>query len=153
MPEVRTIAVAVDGSEPAKAALDWAVQFAKLASASLSIVGVMPAPTVYRTWEGEVIESHVEERRYMPELLDRYVDEARRSGVKPVEPVLLEGPVVDKLLNFLDEQRPDLMVMGARGLSTARRIFLGSVSEAVVHHAKGTIVVVRSPKPPGKRSG
>jgi nucleotide-binding universal stress UspA family protein len=144
MPEVRTIAVAVDGSTPSQEALAWAQDLAKLAGASLTIVGVVPPPLRTVTPSGEVIEAPAQDRRYLPELLSRYADAARRTGLRNVSTVVLKGPVVDQLLAFHKEQRPDLMILGARGLSTARRVLLGSVSDSVVHHAKGSILIVRA---------
>jgi nucleotide-binding universal stress UspA family protein len=144
MPELRTITVAVDGSAPSQEALAWAQDLAKLAGASLTIVGVMPPPQRTVTPAGEVIETPAQERRYLPELLSRYSDAARRAGVRNVSTAVLNGPVVDQLLAFHKEKRPDLMILGARGLSTARRVLLGSVSDSVVHHAKGTILIVRA---------
>ena len=145
MPDIRSIAVAVDGSKPAKGAVDWAISLAKLAGARLTIVGVVPPPIRSVAGSGEVVMVPASENRYFPELLSRYADDARRSGVRPVAAEVLKGHVVDELLTFLDEHRPDVMVLGARGLSRTRRLLLGSVSDAVVHHAKGSVLIVRSP--------
>ncbi len=38
----------------------------------------------------------------------------------------------------------DLIVMGSRGLGTWNRLLLGSVSSAVVNHAKCSVEIVRS---------
>lgn len=144
MPELRSIAVAVDGSPASQEALDWAQALAKLSGAALTIVGVVPPPARSVTPTGEIVESPSEERRYLPELLSRYADDARHAGVRSVSHVVLTGPVVDELLTFHAEQHPDLMILGARGLSTARRVLLGSVSDSVVHHAKGTVLIARA---------
>lgn len=148
---LRSIAVAFDGSAPSQRALDLAVELAKLASASLTIVGVVPAPIRFTTPSGEHIESETGERRYMPELLSRFAEPAGRRLGGRVETVIREGSVVDELLTFVDDRRPDLLVLGARGLSTARRILMGSVSDAVVHHATCSVLVVRPP--PGEPGG
>jgi len=90
----------------------------------------------------------------MNELLSRHERSAQSAGVNPISTVLLEGGTVDGLLGFLDERRPDLMVLGARGLSPTRRLLLGSVSDGVLHHATCSILIVRSPSPdPPPESG
>jgi nucleotide-binding universal stress UspA family protein len=40
----------------------------------------------------------------------------------------------------------DLIVMGSRGLGAWNRLVLGSVSSAVVHHAKCSVEIVRRPQ-------
>jgi nucleotide-binding universal stress UspA family protein len=40
----------------------------------------------------------------------------------------------------------DLIVMGSRGLGAWNRLLLGSVSSAVVHHAKCSVEIVRKPQ-------
>lgn len=42
----------------------------------------------------------------------------------------------------------DLIVMGSRGLGAWNRLLLGSVSNAVVHHAKCSVEIVRRAAPP-----
>ena len=142
--EIRSIAVAVDGSAHAQRALEEAVQIAKTLTAPLVIVGVVPAHTVYSVQRrAEIVEPREEDRRFFEELLARSVESATKSGLSKVSKVLLQGQVVEELLVFLDEYKPDLIVLGARGLSTARRLLLGSVSDGVMHHAHCSVLVVR----------
>jgi nucleotide-binding universal stress UspA family protein len=51
---------------------------------------------------------------------------------------------VDEILAFLYQHPTDLLVLGSRGLSAARRLLLGSVSTAMVTHAPCPVLVVRS---------
>jgi nucleotide-binding universal stress UspA family protein len=145
MPAIRSVAVGVDGSAQSEQALDWAAQLARLAGASLTILGVIPVHRMHPSQSRSPVGASVEDRRYMNALLDRHAKTARGSGVNHVESIVLEGDAVDGLLTFLDEHPPDLMVVGARGLSATRRILLGSVSEGVLHHATCSILVVRLP--------
>ncbi|HXQ48156.1 MAG TPA: universal stress protein, partial [Thermoplasmata archaeon] len=56
-----------------------------------------------------------------------------------------DGVIVDELLALLEQHPIDLLVIGSRGLSTARRLLLGSVSTAMVTHAPCPVLVVRTP--------
>ena len=116
MVEIRSIAVGVDGSAQSLQAFDWAVSLAKLASASLTVVAVIPVHRAYAAQPRSPVEASVEDRRYMNEILARHKKAAESAGVIRVDRMLLEGTVVDELLGFLDDRQPDLMVMGARGL-------------------------------------
>eukprot|EP00465_Bigelowiella_longifila_P011341 CAMPEP_0185263528 /NCGR_PEP_ID=MMETSP1359-20130426/15267_1 /TAXON_ID=552665 /ORGANISM="Bigelowiella longifila, Strain CCMP242" /LENGTH=211 /DNA_ID=CAMNT_0027851117 /DNA_START=73 /DNA_END=708 /DNA_ORIENTATION=- len=61
------------------------------------------------------------------------------------------------LLAYLENERPDLVVCGSRGLGIAGRAVLGSVADSLVHNAGCTVVVVkndhRHPKLAGLQNG
>src|SRR6478609_2810468 len=42
-----------------------------------------------------------------------------------------------------DKEKVDMIILGSRGLSTAKEFLLGGVSHKVVHHAKCPVTVVR----------
>lgn len=52
------------------------------------------------------------------------------------------GQPGQEILQAIEEERPDLLVMGSRGLSGMSRIFLGSVSEEVISKAHCSVLVV-----------
>lgn len=54
------------------------------------------------------------------------------------------GPVSETICDFAAHPQADLIVIGARGLSTAKRILLGSVSQQVVLLAHCTALVWRA---------
>ncbi|MCI4326715.1 MAG: universal stress protein [Thermoplasmata archaeon] len=125
-----------------------AIDLAKLASAPLCVVGIVPAPLVYSDEGGIILEVLAENRRAFEALVNRSAESARTAGVRPVTTEVREGAIIDQLLGFLDEKKPDLLVMGARGLSTTARLLLGSVSDGVLHHANCSILIVRPPTAP-----
>ncbi|MCI4361787.1 MAG: universal stress protein, partial [Thermoplasmata archaeon] len=118
MTALRSIAVAVDGSKSADRALESATALAKLASATLTIVGVAPAPVLYSDEGGVLLEVLASNRKALEALLRTSAESARKAGVAMVSTEVREGIVVEELLQFLEERNPDLLVMGARGLST-----------------------------------
>jgi nucleotide-binding universal stress UspA family protein len=58
---------------------------------------------------------------------------------------LLHGHPAEELTNFANEHRPDLMVVGAKGLRATLGILLGGVAQQVVEYAQWPVLVVRSP--------
>ncbi|HEX5506621.1 MAG TPA: universal stress protein [Thermomicrobiales bacterium] len=56
---------------------------------------------------------------------------------------LVEGRPADAIVRLGDDLDADLVVIGSRGLGPVRRLAIGSVSEAVVHHATRPTLVVR----------
>ena len=140
------ITVAVDGSTHAQRALEFAIDFSKRYESELTIVAVAPLVPLYvsstEPWvPTEVPES---EARHYREIVDKGVADAQAAGLSKVTGVCLEGVIVDELINQLETHPADLLVMGSRGMSSARRLLLGSVSDAVTHHAKCPVMIVRA---------
>jgi nucleotide-binding universal stress UspA family protein len=69
-------------------------------------------------------------------------ERAHAEGVQ-VETLLREGHTVEEILKTANEGKYDLIVVGARGLSTIKEILLGSVSHGVVMHANCPVLVVK----------
>jgi nucleotide-binding universal stress UspA family protein len=76
-------------------------------------------------------------------IVEEAVQRAEAAGLSAVTGVCDEGVVTDEILAHLEEHPTDLLVIGSRGLSTAKRILLGSVSTAMVTHAPCPVLVVR----------
>ena len=55
------------------------------------------------------------------------------------------GPPKSVILEVAESWKPDLIVVGSHGYPTWERLLLGSVSQAVVSHAKCSVEVVRLP--------
>ncbi|EQD43016.1 universal stress protein [mine drainage metagenome] len=148
---IQRIAVAIDGSPCAERALEAAIDLAQRYGAALAILSVAPIHSMYvsptEPWVAtQVLES--DSGRYQKIVADA-VAKAEAQGVASVTGVCLEGVVVDELLMHLERHPTDLLVLGSRGLSTARRVLLGSVSESVLHHVNCPVLIVRErPTPP-----
>jgi nucleotide-binding universal stress UspA family protein len=59
---------------------------------------------------------------------------------------IIQGPPRQVIVDEAERWNADLIVMGSRGLGAWNRLLLGSVSSAVVHHAKCSVEIVRSPR-------
>lgn len=140
----RSILVALDGSPPASAALRTAIEIAKLAHSSLVLIAVSPLPTFYGPDPGPVEQAIASSLEYFRGVLDAAKKQAVSGGIAAPTTVLREGFVIDQLVTYIEENRPDLVVMGDRGLSRSERLFLGSVSEGVLHHSTRSVLIVRA---------
>jgi nucleotide-binding universal stress UspA family protein len=146
----RHIAVALDGSADGSRALDVAIDLVGRYGSELVVLAVAPLGPVYvATAEPYVPPSlpDVEQPRYR-EIVDAGVRQAQAAGLTAVTGVCLEGVINDELLSYLGKHPVDLLVVGSRGRSAARRILLGSVSTAMVTHAPCPVLVVRPPPTP-----
>ncbi len=148
----RRIAVATDGSEPANAAVRLAADLAGRYEAELLVIAIAPLPTILSSPNGPIVPPTVppSEVPAFRELVDAAVATARSSGVRGVSGVCEEGAPVDEILRQVRDHGSDLLVVGSRGLSTAERLLLGSVSTGLVNRAPCPVLVVRPPTPASK---
>jgi nucleotide-binding universal stress UspA family protein len=58
---------------------------------------------------------------------------------------IIQGPPRQVIVDEAENWGADLIIMGSRGLGAWNRLLLGSVSSAVVHHAKCSVEIVRRP--------
>ncbi len=66
-----------------------------------------------------------------------------KSGKVFVEIELAEGEPVDEIVKKAKRSQFDLIVMGARGLSTLKKLLIGSVSEGVLKKASCPVLIVK----------
>jgi nucleotide-binding universal stress UspA family protein len=142
------IVVGTDGSETAEEAVRQATQLAKLTGAQLSIVSAF-APVSARRVQQERDEApadvHYEigPREDVNLILDTAAAEASKSGVA-VQTHPVEADPADAILNVAEEVKADLIVVGNKGMTGARRFLLGSVPNNVSHHARCSVIIIRT---------
>ncbi|MCI4346375.1 MAG: universal stress protein [Thermoplasmata archaeon] len=140
------ITVAVDGSAYATHALEIAIELAGKFSSELIIVAVAPLTAYVATSEPwiptEVLEGEVKHYRG---IVDKSVERAQAAGLTSVTGICLEGHITEELVDFVEKHPVDLLIMGSRGLSTTKRLLLGSTSDEVLHHVKCPVLIVRTP--------
>jgi nucleotide-binding universal stress UspA family protein len=147
------ILVAIDGSDHAWKALDLAAEIAKQRGARLIVLHVVPyepMPEALRAFaEAEHIPLEEEAGRHhsaqaMGDHLTRTAEaRARGQGLSDVTGRTVEGKPADQILEEAAGEDVEMIVMGSRGLSDARALFLGSVSHKVANHAGCTCVTVK----------
>ncbi|MFR9729752.1 universal stress protein [Saccharopolyspora sp. MS10] len=132
------IVVGVDGSEPSRAALRWALRQARLTGARVRAVAAWEYPAFY-SWEGGPMppdDFQDAARRNLDEAVDEVAGAA--AGV---ERSVVQGHSAQALLEAASGA--DLLVVGSRGHGSFYRTLLGSVSQRCAVHAKCPVVIVR----------
>jgi nucleotide-binding universal stress UspA family protein len=134
---VRHLMLAVDGS----AASNKAVQFL------LRTINPMPdgpdhEPVMVTVMHAVPYFKYPEVKEAGKALVQRYSAKLSKSGFQ-IREVLRLGKPADEILTVAKQEKPDLIVTGAKGLGAIRRVLLGSVSTRVVQHAHCGVLVVR----------
>ncbi len=142
------IVVGTDGSETAAQAVGQAIELAKAFGAQLSIVSAY-SPVSGRRVKGEQSEAPVDvqyeigPREDVNLILDAAAAEAKAAGIE-VQTHPIEADPADAILNVAEETKADLIVVGNKGMTGARRYLLGSVPNNVSHHAPCSVIIVRT---------
>ena len=55
-----------------------------------------------------------------------------------------QGDPADAILDVAEEQGADLMIVGNKGMTGAKRFLLGSVPNKVSHHAPCSVLIIRT---------
>jgi nucleotide-binding universal stress UspA family protein len=142
------IVVGTDGSETAAEAVRQATELAKLSGAELHVVSAYePVPSQrLRQEQSEApgdIQYEFNPREDVNLALDSATGAAKREGVD-AHPYAREGDPADAILDVAEEIGADLIVVGNKGMTGARRFLLGSVPNKVSHHAPSSVIIVRT---------
>lgn len=70
-------------------------------------------------------------------------DIARAAGVK-VNTYARQGDPAGAILDVAEEQKSDLVVVGNKGMTGARRFLLGSVPDKISHHAACSVLIIHT---------
>lgn len=125
----KKILIAIDGSEHSYAATELICSLPLGDRCSVNLVSV-------------IIPRRGQFHGGVQAALDKAVGIMQRSDAG-VTPVILSGYPSEELMKCADEERPDLIVMGAKGLRATFGIFLGGVAQQVVEYAKCPVLIVR----------
>ena len=147
-PLFKRIVVGTDGSETASVAVDHATQLAKATGAGLEVVSAFePVPQDRLRGEAQQVPGDVAHsvgpREDVNVNLEAALNQAKQAGVD-VSTHSREGDPADAILDVAEETGADLIVVGNKGMTGARRFLLGSVPNKISHHAPCGVYIVRT---------
>jgi nucleotide-binding universal stress UspA family protein len=145
---VAKIVAGADGSDASKDALRWALDEARLRQARLQVIHAWEAPAPVPDLAPspspalEYVELLPALQQSAEQTVKRLVEDVAGDdpGVE-IEAVAVEGPAVSVLLDAARDAQ--LLVVGSRGHGRFASLLLGSVSQALAHHAPCPLVIHR----------
>jgi nucleotide-binding universal stress UspA family protein len=144
-----SILIGTDGSETAHSALRRAIELAAGLRGRLLIVSAYEPVSDPRLRGEQVMTPKDAQWAINPHddvlaLLSAARSEALDGGVADVETFARVGDAADAIVDVAEEQSCDLIVVGNKGMTGAKRFLLGSVPNKVSHHAPCSVLIVRT---------
>jgi nucleotide-binding universal stress UspA family protein len=142
------IVVGTDGSDTASEAVRQAIELAKSTGATLDIVSAFePVPqSRLREEAGEIpgdVAHAVGPREDVNTIVEAAAGQARQKEVEAATHAR-EGEPADVILDVAEEVSADLILVGNKGMTGARRFLLGSVPNKISHHAPCSVLIIRT---------
>lgn len=143
------ILVGIDGSSDSMKAADEAIAIAKLHSASLLIVHVIPSQMRVGEYSSSVAAPTSDEylrraHKAADIWFDRIKTKAREVGIQAKIRVISSGYTIGQVIvDLAEEEKVDLVVLGTRGMTGFKKLLLGSVALEVVTYSYCTVMVVK----------
>jgi nucleotide-binding universal stress UspA family protein len=144
----KRIVVGTDGSDTASEAVRQAIELAKPLGADLDIVSAFePVPRDRLREEAAEIPGDIAyavgPREDVNVVLEAAAGRASEVGLEAnTHP--REGDPADAILDVAEEIGADLVIVGNKGMTGARRFLLGSVPNKISHHAPCSVLIVRT---------
>jgi nucleotide-binding universal stress UspA family protein len=148
---IKKILVAVDGSKPSLNAGNEAIDVAKK-QAELIALYVIPSDIRYghtedvetsgipRPLKGIVMTAMQGGQKYVDEVKQKAIESKVSVGT---DVVFSTNSVVKTIVEYAEEKKIDLIVIGSKGMSGLKRMLLGSVASGVVTYADCPVLVVK----------
>ncbi|MBM3895506.1 MAG: universal stress protein [Thaumarchaeota archaeon] len=138
--EIKKILVPMDGSKNSLRGLDTAIYLARQCHATITGLYVMP---IYpKSLLLKPIPYEAELVKIAKTFLEKAKTRSAQNGIV-FNDKIVKGHAAEVILDFAKDKKFDLIVMGARGMGSVKEIFLGSVSNAVVHKSKIRVLIVK----------
>jgi nucleotide-binding universal stress UspA family protein len=142
------IVVGTDGSDTAKVAVQQAADLARKVGARLDLVSAYePVPPSRLREERQEVPADIAHTVSPSEDVEALLTETaalvKKDGVD-AETFARQGDPADAILDVAEEQNADLIIVGNKGMTGAKRFLLGSVPNKVSHHAPCSVLIVRT---------
>ncbi len=148
-PMFSSIVVGTDGSQTARQAVEQAIEMARRFESRLHVVsayepvtgqGLRPVPTNSLAADPQWVTKLREE---VDATLEEAAATARAAGVT-VSVYARQGDAADAILDVAEERLADLVIIGNKGMTGAKRFLLGSVPNKVSHYAPCAVMIIRT---------
>lgn len=151
--QISKILVAIDGSEKSFEAAEYAVSLSLKLDSLVVALYVIVSETAFtyssrKIVGGSSLNTLLEKEKQQAE---RWFESVRQrlniiqqtTVIKFKSQVIVSPSVVSAIVNFAENEKIDLIVMGTRGRSNLKKLLLGSVSLGVLTYSRCPVLVIK----------
>ena len=140
--KTKNILAPLDGSKNSIRGLDVAIHIARQSHGTITALAVKSVPGIYAIHPLGFLDFN--SMTEVKKILSNAKLRAAKKGIKLTVKAIAGDPGYD-IARFVNnsKNRIDLVVIGARGRSSTKEFFLGSVSNYVLHKSKKPVLVVK----------
>lgn len=147
-PRLTRVVLAVDGSSISDTVVPHGVEMAKALGTGVTVLRAI-SPLAYGeafadyapTMQSDAFAAEIEADAQG--YVERMAEEVRAAGVQDVDTKVVEGHPGSVILDEVGEGGERLVVMATHGRSGVGRWLLGSVTDRVIRHSAGPVLVIR----------
>ncbi len=137
---IKKILVPLDGSKSSFNGLDEAIYLARQCHATITGLHIIP---VYPKKLGDLVSPlKITAFDDATKMMNKAEVTCAQNGILFHKKVVI-GDVKSDISTYAKQNKFDIIVLGARGLGAVKEMFLGSVSNAVVHKSKVPVLLVK----------
>lgn len=160
---LKRVLYATDGSKYSRCALDYIMTFPFPAETEIRAIHILPAyrpaesANPHYTHGAEVFAPYIFREAGASEEMNAILAEEEREGdmlmadtLSQLEKVfsapvgvVRRGDAATEILDYIRDNKIDLVISGSRGLSRLKGLFLGSVSRKLAHYSNSSVMVVK----------
>ena len=147
------ILLAVDGTQPSAAAVAMLGNF-RFAGGEIKIISIVEMAVPFAAeghagappTMGEIENAARENARRVAAAASRIIRETVKDETVSISTEILFGSPDRRIVETAVTMNADLIIVGSHGSNLWKRLLHGSVSEAVVHHAPCSVLIVKNPQ-------
>lgn len=140
--KTKKILVPLDGSKNSIRGLDMAIHIARQSHGTIIALSVKSVPGIYAIHPLGFLDFN--SMTEVKKILNQAKVRAAKNGIKLTGKAIAGDPGYD-IAKFANNKKNgiDLVVIGARGRGSAKELFLGSVSNYVLHKSKKPVMIIK----------
>jgi len=138
--KIKKILVPLDGSKNSLRGLDEGIYLARQCQAV--ITGLYVIPIFPRNLSDAIIPFQIHFTKEAKKFMDGAKLRCAQKGIVFKSKIIFGSPTIE-INDFSQKGKFDIIVIGSRGQSGLKEVFLGSVANAIVHKSKVPVLVVK----------
>ena len=140
---IKSVLVAVDGSEHSNKAVRYACAIGPRLGAEVVLLHVVPMVVSATPYHDTVSDQpFLSLQKVGEDILERAKRLANQCGCEVID-MISHGDPAARIIDIATERGTSLIIIGSRGVSGIKRLFTGSISDKVSKSASCPVMIVR----------